>query len=266
MIYKYGDALLSDIFDEFEDINFEKKEKRRKDKSQFKVIEGVLDSYTLKVLYKLLNRNIFDEMVGVISSGKESGVYLARCSDGSPVAVKIYRMTTAETDWMWDYISGDPRFKVSKRGARVLIPLWASKEFRNLKEYYKAGVRVPKPIAVEKNVLVMEYIHVNGSPARLLKDSEIEDPDSLMSEIIEQMKIGYTKARLVHGDLSEYNILMENKDPVIIDVSQAVSIWHPYANKYLARDIKNILRFFDKLNVIVPSFEEVYEYITNKND
>lgn len=252
---------MSDIFDEYADLKFEEDIKRRKDKSQFKVIEAVLDSYTLKVLYKLLNRNVFDEMVGVISSGKESGVYLARRSNGSPVAVKIYRMTTAEPDWMWDYIAGDPRFKVSKRTPRVLIPLWASKEFRNLKEFFSAGVRVPEPIAVEKNVLVMEYIHIDGSPARQLKDVEVSDPESLMSEIIEQMRISYTKAKLVHGDLSEYNILMKNDLPVIIDVSQAVSVRHPYAEKYLARDIKNILRFFDKLNVGIPSFEEVYNYV-----
>ena len=170
-------------------------------------------------------------------------------------------MTTAEPDWMWDYIAGDPRFKVSKRTPRVLIPLWASKEFRNLKEFFSAGVRVPEPIAVEKNVLVMEYIHIDGSPARQLKDVKVSDPESLMSEIIEQMRISYTKAKLVHGDLSEYNILMKDELPVIIDVSQAVSVRHPYAEKYLARDIKNILRFFDKLNVGIPSYEEVYNYV-----
>jgi len=258
--------LSDDIFDEFADLKFEDNLKRRKDKSQFKVIEAVLDSYTLKVLYKLLNHNVFDEMVGVISSGKESGVYLARQADGSPVVVKIYRMTTAEPDWMWDYIAGDPRFKASKRTPRVLIPLWASKEYRNLKEFYSAGVRVPKPIAVEKNVLVMEYIHVDGSPARQLKDSEINDPESLMSEIIDQIRLAYTKARLVHGDLSEYNILMRNNEPVIIDVSQAVSIRHPYSERYLARDIKNILRFFDKLGIGIPSYEEVYDYVIGKSD
>ena len=224
--------------------------KRRKDDDEFKVVEGVIDPPTLKILYKLLNRGKLKALHGAISTGKEANVYLGFDSEDTPVAVKIYRVSTAETDFMMEYIIGDPRFKKVKKKSRSLIPQWAMKEFKNLKRYHEAGVRVPRPIDIERNVLIMEFIgNIKQSiAAPLLKQVEVPSPVDTFNEILTMIETGYTKAGLVHADLSEFNILWAD-GPVFIDVSQAVLVTHDYAKKYLLRDIQNIITFFKKLDV-----------------
>jgi len=244
-----------------------RKTKRRKDVDEFKVVEGVIDPPTLKILYKLLNRATLSELHGAISTGKEANVYRGIDGDGKPVAVKIYRVSTAETDFMLDYIVGDPRFKSVKRRSRSLIPQWANKEFKNLKLYHEAGIRVPRPIDIERNVLVMEFIGdaERVLPAPLLKNVEIPDPVKTFNKIIGMIHKGYTKAGLVHADLSEYNILWSN-GPVMIDVSQAVLLAHDYAKKYLLRDIQNIINFFKKLGVETEDPEDIARYIVKAGE
>ena len=239
-----------------------RKQKRRKDDDEFKVVEGVIDPPTLKTLYKLLNRGTIRALHGAISTGKEANVYRGEDAEGKPVAVKIYRVSTAETDFMLEYIIGDPRFKRVRRRSRSLIPQWATKEYKNLMRYHDAGVRVPRPIDLERNVLVMEFIGDTKSnlPAPLLKNIEIPSPVKTFNEIIRMIETGYTKAGLVHADLSEYNILWLKK-PVFIDVSQAVLIGHDNAKKYLFRDIQNITNYFTKLGVETAEPEVIAKHI-----
>ncbi|MFW9944752.1 MAG: serine protein kinase RIO [Candidatus Sifarchaeia archaeon] len=239
-----------------------RKMKRRKDSDEFKVVEGVIDPPTLKALYKLLNKGTISALHGVISTGKEANVYRGEDSDGNPVAVKIYRVSTAETDFMLEYIVGDPRFKRVKKGSRALIPQWALKEYKNLTRYHDAGVRVPKPLDIQRNVLVMEFI---GDPkssisAPMIKNVEIPSPVKTFNQILRMITVGYTEAGLVHADLSEYNILWF-KGPVIIDVSQAVLKTHDNAKRYLIRDIQNIKSFFRKLGVASENPEKIAEHI-----
>ncbi|MHA2078801.1 MAG: RIO1 family regulatory kinase/ATPase domain-containing protein, partial [Candidatus Thorarchaeota archaeon] len=130
-----------------------RKMKRRKDVDEFKVVEGVIDPPTMKTLYKLLTRGTINALHGAISTGKEANVYRGEDTEGNSLAVKIYRMSTAETDFMLEYIMGDPRFKRVRRQSRSLIPQWAMKEYKNLHRYYDAGIPVPKPLDIERNVL-----------------------------------------------------------------------------------------------------------------
>jgi RIO kinase 1 len=240
----------------------QRKMKRRKDDDEFKVVEGVIDPPTMKTLHKLLSRGVITALHGVISAGKEANVYRGIDADGLPVAVKIYRISTAETDFMMEYIVGDPRFKNVKKQSRSLIPQWAMKEFKNLLRYYEAGVRVPRPIAIERNVMIMEFIgDVEQSIASpLLKNIPISAPVSTFNKIIGMIEKGYTKAGLVHADLSEYNILWAD-GPVFIDVSQAVLISHQKAKHYLLRDIQNIIHFFKKLGVEAEAPEIIARHI-----
>ncbi|MHA2212361.1 MAG: serine protein kinase RIO [Candidatus Thorarchaeota archaeon] len=227
-----------------------RKMKRRKDDDEFKVVEGVIDPPTMKTLYRLLNRGTIMALHGAISTGKEANVYRGETADGNSVAVKIYRMSTAEMDFMIEYIMGDPRFRNIRRKSRSLIPKWALKEFKNLKRYSEADVKVPAPVDIERNVLVMDFIgdHQSGLPAPLLKNIDIPSPVDVFNEIIEMIEIAYIKANLVHADLSEFNILWHD-GPVFIDVSQAVLTGHHNAKKYLFRDIQNITQYFQKLGV-----------------
>ena len=239
-----------------------RKMKRRKDSDEFKVVEGVIDPPTLKALYKLLNKGTIKILHGVISTGKEANVYRGEDSDGNPIAVKVYRVSTAETDFMLEYIVGDPRFKRIKRRSRALIPQWALKEYKNLARYHDAGVRVPRPLDIQRNVLVMEFIGDSNSsiPAPMIKNVEIPSPVKTFNQLLRMVTDGYTEAGLVHADLSEYNILWY-KGPVIIDVSQAVLKTHDNAKRYLIRDIQNITSFFRKLGVESKNPEKIAEHI-----
>ena len=90
-------------------------------------------------------------------------------------------------------------------------------------------VRVPTPFKVEGNVLLMEFIGENGEPAPLLRETPLNHPARIYDKIAEAVRRLYQNAELVHGDLSEYNIMMEGLQPVLIDFGQAVSVEHPMA-------------------------------------
>jgi len=252
------------------EVELKKFEKRRfrkiKDEDLFETVEEVFDRATLMSLYDLLNRGIIDEMLGVISAGKESRVYWAKSREGD-LAVKIYLTSSMEfRKSIYQYIVGDPRFEGVKRETRHMIYTWALKEYKNLEEAYRVGVRVPRPIKAHKNILVMEFLGEDGTPAPLLKDCQldVDEATRIFNEVLNFIKLLYTKAEIVHADLSEFNMMMWNGKCYFIDFGQAVSIRHPMAQEFLARDIKNVLRFFSESGVEVPSFEEVYKWVVEE--
>jgi RIO kinase 1 len=228
-------------------------------------VEEVFDQTTRLVVFSLLNAGTLYEVNGVISSGKEARVYWGKTREGKDLAVKIYLTSSAEfKKGILKYIEGDPRFKSVKRDTRSLFAVWAQKEFRNLEEACQAKVNVPKTVAVKSNVLVMEFIGKDGKSAPSLKESPPENPERIYKLLITNIKRLYQKAKLVHGDLSEYNILMWKGKPVIIDMSQSVSIEHPMAKFMLTRDLNNLNRFFNRLNVNVVPIEELQKQVVGK--
>jgi len=237
-------------------------EKRIKSVEDRRVGSEVFDSITLKTLYKLANTGNIHRLNGAISTGKEANVFKGADENDDFVAVKIYRVTTSDFKKMQTYIEGDPRFQVRSTNKRQLINTWVTKEFRNLQRAEDAGVRVPKPIVSKNNVLVMEFIgDEDGNAALPMRHSNISDPPELLNKIIHYMKLLYQDANLVHGDLSSYNILIQNDDPVIIDISQGMTRDHPNSGELLNRDIENIVKDFKKLKVKI-TFEEIKKEIT----
>jgi len=251
--------------DELEKIKIDYKRIKRIDQSKKRaVIESVFDERTVFHLNKILVNGPLKRIEGIISAGKEANVYLAYDLDGKEVAVKIYKIDSNTSRWMKKYIIGDPRFKKIPHNVSKIIFLWASKEFKNLKRAYKADLRVPKPLFIRNNILIMEYIGFESIPAPVLKDiKNPKEPLNLFNEILSFIKLLYQKAKLVHGDLSEFNILYHNQSPVVIDISQAVAIQHPKAEVYLARDIKNIFQYFDKLGIEIPDPTDFYYDVLN---
>jgi RIO kinase 1 len=165
---------------------------------------------------------------------------------------------------MRSYIIGDPRFKKIPRNTTKIINLWASKEFKNLKRAFKSGLAVPEPYHVRNNILLMQFIGFGTIPAPKLKDiKSLSNPLETFDSILHFIKDLYQDANLVHGDLSEFNILYHNKKPLVIDISQAVSNQHPKAEYFLVRDIKNIFYFFEKTGVNPPDPEKFYYDVIN---
>ena len=239
-----------------EDLRKMLSEKRIKDDADKRVGSEVFDKITLETLYKLANQGYLQILNGAISTGKEANVFKGIDNNGYFVAVKIYRVTTSDFKKMQDYIQGDPRFKVNTNNKRQVINTWVNKEFRNLKRAYEYGVRVPRPIVAKNNILIMEFIgDEEGNPAPLLKNANISNPQNVVEKIIKFVKILYKDAKLVHGDLSGFNILIKDDQPVIIDISQGVVVDHPIAEELLNRDIVNLLKDFKKLGIEISEDE-----------
>ena len=232
------------------------------------VLEEVFDRRTLMTIYELMNRGYIKDFYGVVSAGKESRVYYAKSGKDEDLAVKIYLITSAEfkkTRSM--YITYDPRFQRVPRDFRDFIYLWARREYKNLEAAYEAEVPVPKPHFVRNNILGMTFIGEDGKRYPTLNEVELEPElyPELYSQVIDAVKKLYWGAKLVHGDLSEYNIFITSEDKIVlIDLSQAVRVEQPVADQLLLRDLKNILKFFGRMGVEVPGTEELFEEIVGR--
>lgn len=226
---------------------------RRKDDDDRKSYDEVFDKENLLRIYKLFTDGVIDTLDFPISTGKEGNVFRATTPDGTLVAVKIYRTRTATFRDMAKYIQGDPRFKGVTTNKRKLRLAWAAKEYANLLRFAEAGVRVPRVIARNDNIIVMEYIGTEESPAAEMRHVALENPGEVSRTIMEYVKLAYQKAELVHGDLSEFNVLMDGQEPVIIDVAQGVILKHPLAEDLLERDVNNMARFFRKYGVSIDT-------------
>jgi RIO kinase 1 len=243
---------------------YEKKQLMKKKRSEeYEVLEEVFDRPTLMTLYRLLNQGKIKSIGGVVKSGKEARVYHGTDPEGRSLAIKIYLTVSAGfRKGRLIYIRGDPRFKSIKQDTRSFVYSWTQKEYKNLQMAYESGIRVPKPIQVKKNILVMEFIGDGNTPAPLLREAFPKDPEDMYLRLLKCVKDLYRKAGLVHGDLSEYNVMSWKERPIIFDMSQAVLLEHPMAEQFLRRDIINLNHFFRKLGVNVKDAEEIYKWVT----
>jgi RIO kinase 1 len=223
---------------------------KEKDSDAQRTYDQVFDHACLLVLQHLIGEDVFATLDYPVSTGKEAVVFHASGSDGSGKAVKIYRITNSTFKTISVYIEGDPRFKRVKKATKPTLFAWAQKEYLNLVRMQDAGVRVPTPARVEDNVLVMEYIGDDTMPAPLLRNVTLDDPRAVLNELIVNLR-AMRKAKLVHADLSEYNLLFWDGHVVVIDVGQSVPLDHPRAEEWFHRDIGNIAHFFHRLRVDV---------------
>lgn len=222
---------------------------REKGLEDRKTMDEVFDKSTLLTLYKLISNGHLETLDYPVSTGKEANVFHATARGGGSLAVKIFRTNTATFRSFMTYINGDPRFESVRPNRRDVVYAWAQKEFKNLQRLAEAQVRVPLPYAHTQNVLVMEFIGDAGTPAPRLKDAPPADPAAAWQGLLEQCRRVLQDAGLVHGDLSEYNILNWREEMVLIDVAQGVLLRHPMRDELMRRDAVNIARFFRKLGV-----------------
>ena len=246
------------------DREFETFTERIKDADQLKVEGEVFDEATLAAIYKLVQEGHIAAFGGPISTGKEANVFNALAGDGeSEVAVKIYRITNSNFRQMKDYMVGDPRFEGLRGDKKEVVLAWTRKEFANLNRARTAGVRTPEPIAVERNVLVMEYLG-DEQRAPSLAEAHLENPETAL-EVVREYMARLHIAGLVHGDLSEYNILVHDGELVIIDLGQAVTIHHPNAGEFLERDCRNVAAFFQRQGLDVTG-NDLYAYVRERRE
>jgi RIO kinase 1 len=243
------------------DREFSEFRKRIKDSDQFKVEQSVFDDATMAALYKLVQDDHVEAFGGPISTGKEANVYEALGAGGRDVAVKIYRINSSNFRQMREYLEGDPRFEGIASDKKAVVLAWTRKEYANLMRARKAGVRVPEPIAVERNVLVMELVGLVEERARRLAEVQVNNPETAHEVVREYMRRLYS-AGLIHGDLSEYNLIVHDGELVVIDLGQAVTVHHPNAEEFLDRDCRNVASFFSRLGLDV-SGDDLRAFVTS---
>ncbi len=209
-------------------------------------------------LVPLLESGIVERVVRPLLSGKEAQVYLVE-SEGRLCAAKVYKGATERTFRNRSrYTEGrsvrnsrDQRAmgKRSRHGRKRDEATWNAAEADMIYKLDAAGVRVPKPYAFVEGVLVMECIEgPNGGPAPRLAESTLEPEyanvvfEQLMREVVKMLC-----ADVVHGDLSVFNVLIEDAGPVIIDFPQAVdAAANLNARAILLRDVANITAHFKR--------------------
>ena len=229
----------------------------RTSQERFRTDKGVFDAFTNKNLYELKKRGYFDELESPIFVGKESNVFSAKRGK-KKVIIKIYRVQNCDFKRMFQYIKQDPRYDFLRNKRREIIFSWTQREYKNLLRAEKGKVKVPKAIAVRSNILVEEFIG-DSDPAPPLKDAYPEDPQKFFNALIKEIRKMY-KIKLIHGDLSSFNILNYNGKPVLIDFSQGTLTKTPNSEELLIRDVNNIIKFFKKLGV-KADFDKIMEKI-----
>ncbi len=231
---------------------------RRQSREEWKIYGNVFDEFTNAHLFRLAAQGYFEELTGALALGKEAKVFLARTKDGGQVIVKIYRLENCNFNKMYEYLLQDERFQDLKGQRRKIIFSWVQREYRNLLKAREA-IRVPSPLAVKDNVLVMEFIGHQDEAAPQLKNSPPKDAQSFFADTIacvaNLLQIG-----LVHGDLSAFNILNDDEKPVFIDFSQATTTKSHGWKELLRRDLEIIIKFFAKYGV-EASVDEVYDVL-----
>jgi RIO kinase 2 len=196
----------------------------------------------------------FGQSLGV---GKEADVYDALSPAGKRIAIKFHRL-------------GRISFRQTrrKRGYAREHSSWlflshiaAEKEFEAMKLVYENGVSVPEPISHNRHIIAMGIIE----GAQLSKYKDIGKAEKVLREILRNVRKAYLKAGLIHGDLSEYNIILEPDGHIlIIDWPQAVKTDHANAVELLERDLKNVLTFFSRKFSIELATKEASEYVTGE--
>jgi RIO kinase 1 len=207
-------------------------------------------------LEPLLEEGLIDTVVRQLMSGKEAMVYVVRLGEETFCA-KIYKEATQRSfrqavDYTENRKVKNSRqaramAKGTKFGRQAQEAAWQSAEVDALYRLADAGVRVPKPHNFCEGVLLMELVtDANGDAAPRLNDVQLSAQDALryhaalIKEVVRMLCAG-----VVHGDLSEFNILMAADGPVIIDLPQAVdAAGNNHAQRMLMRDVTNLRQYF----------------------
>jgi len=218
--------------------------------------------YDVLALHTLAKRGVIEKLSPTpLGVGKESDVYVAEDYAGNKLVVKFHRLGRTS-------FRQTRKFRIWVGERRHITWLYESRlsahmEYKALVLAYNADISVPKPISVNRHAVVMKYIES-------LKLSEIrtglEKPEEVLGKILDDVATLYRDVGIVHGDLSEYNVIVEfseeEEKPYIIDWPQWVPREYKNALDLLKRDLENIVQFFRKEYDLDVNIEEALKYIT----
>lgn len=246
--------------------------------------DQVLDARTEAVIEAMVRKELISELEGVLSTGKEANVYAAPLHTHDEAtgartgthyrAAKIYKTSILSFVDRERYMAGEHRFRHGghRGNNRKMVKKWAEKEFRNLQRLNRAGLACPYPIQLKANVLLMEFLgNAEGHAYPRLRDVVLEGPSdedvarqwrALYVQLLGLVRRLYQVCRLVHADLSEYNILYHDGVLYLIDVSQSVGHDHPQTYDFLRMDLHNMGAFFRRKGVDTLRDRTAFEFVT----
>jgi RIO kinase 1 len=211
---------------------------------------------TPKRIQPLVEEGLIDEVLRQLMSGKEATVYVVRCGDDIRCA-KVYKEATQRSFHQAVAYQEGRRVKNSRQaramekgtryGRKMAEEVWQNAEVDALYRLASAGVRVPTPYTCFEGVLLMELVtDADGNAAPRLNDVELNHERALaFHSMLLQQVVLMLCAGVIHGDLSEYNILVDAHGPVIIDLPQAIdAASSSVASTMLERDAANLAHFF----------------------
>ena len=211
-----------------------------------------------KRLQTLIDEGLIDSVQRQLMSGKEAMVFVVRCGDETRCAKVFKEADQRSFRQAVDYTenrkvkntrAARAMAKGTRFGKQVQEAAWQSAEVDALYRLAAAGVRVPQPYNFHEGVLLMELVaNADGEAAPRLNDCHFSPEDArrhhaaLVAEVVRMLCAG-----IVHGDLSEFNILLGADGPVIIDLPQAVdAAGNNHAQRMLLRDVGNLKAFFGR--------------------
>lgn len=223
-----------------------------------------------QAITELQSLGLITKYVRIIGEGKEAMVLWCLDDNDYPLAVKVFKMYNSAHRTLIHQTSKYYRYEVLEYFARL--------EFNKQVHFYRSGIPVPKPLQTAGFAYSMELILCDKDPAKRLSDipkSKISDPESILEQCIEILR-KFFALKYVHGDFSQYNLLVNDEERVICidflqskpfaprDVKTHSRSLLPYADalKVLRKDIKSILAYFTKSFRWEISLDEVFEYIT----
>ena len=261
--------------------------------------EQVLDPRTRLILFKLVSTGFLDKVDGCLSTGKEANVYYARAGKHGMVmstqiqqaavnkpgnssdlddphvlepvaefAVKIFKTSILVFKDRDKYVSGEHRWRrgYCKSNPRKMVKTWAEKELRNYRRIYAANIKCPRPVLLKGHVLVMEFLGKEGWPSPRIRDANLSERrlrEAYVQTVFIMRKM-FQRCKLVHGDLSEYNLLWHDGEVYVIDVSQSVESDHPSALDFLRKDCANVNDYFRKAGGLsVMTTRQLFEFVTS---
>jgi RIO kinase 2 len=213
-------------------------------------------------LHALVNRNIVAFLGTKVGVGKESEIYIAKTPENKLIAIKFYkigRISFRKVKRVRPYLVDETNWLIRSKIA-------AEREYKALGDLIKYTEYVPTPVGWNRHAVVIEFIE----GIELYRYKDAIDPENMLNKILSTIRVAYLNVNIVHGDLSEYNILVTfSKDeeiPIIIDWPQYIYRDDPRSDNLLRRDVEYIVKFFKRRYRTSVDVDRAFRYIKGEID